>query len=142
MTVKNAFKKLLLFGLIVVTLLSAVSCVLSPRVAYDNFITDMDILYRLEEAAFNVEFGRYSEVWQREIESIITDLETCPVDDAEAVRINNMFIKSANAFLDASQLFLDGSDEARIKGYERKDYAESKYREANEAYQKYINQEE
>ncbi len=142
MTFKKMTKSVLGVLLVLMLIFSSVSCTESPQVAYDNFFTDLDILYRLEQVAFNVEFGRYSDVWQRDIQSVIDDLETCPVDSEEALRINNMFIKSAQAFLDASQLFLEGSDKARMEGYERQDYAKSKYREATSAYHAYIITEE
>ncbi len=142
MTPRRALKTITSLCLILMLVFSTASCALSPRVAYDNFITDLDILYRLEQAAFNVEFGRYSDIWQRDIESIITDLETCPVEDPEALRINGMFIKTAQAFLDASRLFLDGSDKARMEAYDLQAYGKSKYGEAISAYQTYIIQEE
>ncbi|MEX1307096.1 MAG: hypothetical protein AB1Z19_01055 [Eubacteriales bacterium] len=138
MTTNRIIKSAINILLILVFAVSFIACAEAPQVAYDNFVTDLDILYRLEQTAFNVEFGRYSETWQRDIKAIIVDLETCTVEDEEAVRINNMFIKSARAFLEASQLFLEGSDQARQEGYDKKNYAESKYREATAAYQAYI----
>ena len=135
---KKPIQKSLLIIFVLMMVFSSLACTESPQVDYDNFITDLDILYRLEQVAFNVEFGRYSDVWQKDIRAIITDLETCTIEDGEAVRINNMFIKSANAFLEASQLFLEGSDEARYEGYDQQNYAVSKYREATSAYHDYI----
>jgi len=138
---KAHLTKVIILCFVFLYALSFVGCTLTPQVAYDNFITDLDVLYRMEEIAFNVEFGRYSGTWQREIEALKKDLETFDINDEEALRINNMFIKSADAFLTASQLFLQGSDQARYEAYDLQAYAVSKYREANDAYHEYIDDE-
>jgi|GEM_PF-3382825 len=131
----RAEKTASLILIIMISMMAFISCQLSPAVAYDNFITDLDIIYRFEEVAFNVEFGRYSSIFQSDIEYIIRDLETLNLNDSEANRINNMFIKSAKSFISASEYYLDADHTSGIRSHA---YAISKYEEALTAYHKYI----
>jgi len=129
--------KKILYCIIIILFLTIIlsSCQLSPNVAYDNFITDLDILYRFEDIAFNIEFGRYSSIFQSDIKYIIRDLETLEIDDKEAVKINNKFLKSANAFLRASINYDNGSKDHAMVVHE---YAKNKYEEALTAYYNFV----
>jgi len=119
----NNNKRKIIFIFIIVLLSSIlISCTLSPQVAYDNFVTDLDVLYRFEEIAFNVEFGRYSNTFQADIRYLILDLNTLNIDHPEVKRINRAFINSANNFLRASEYYLnDQNDQGSYYLEEAKD---------------------
>ena len=110
-------------------------CQLSPEIAYDNFITDLDVLYRFEEIAFNVEFGRYSSIFQSDIRYLIRDLETFNITSTRAERINDTFIESAERFLKASEYYLEGEEDS---GEYYLTDAETKYNEALTAFYDFI----
>jgi len=113
------------------------ACAMSPQVEYDNFVTDLDLICRFEETAFNIEFGRWSETFQKDIIVLLKDLKTFRGDDPKSIAINNQLIKSANAFLIASREYYADNDE---KGDENYNYAINKYKEAITNYHDYVSQ--
>ncbi len=123
---KNRLRLAVIIILLVASL-GLTACAVSPEVAYDNFITDLDVIYRFEEIAFDVEFGRYSSIFQSEINFLIVDLETFNIDSIRAKKINDKFISSAEDFLSASQSYLNRDDEA---GDDYLKTAEAKYNSA------------
>lgn len=110
-------------------------CQVSPNIAYDNFITDLDIIYRFEDIAFNIEFGRYSSVFQSDIKYLIKDIKTLNIEDIKANSINSLFLLSANSFLRASINLNNGND---VHAQVIHEFAKSKYVEALTEYNNYI----
>ena len=132
----NNNKRKIIFIFIIVLLSSIlISCTLSPQVAYDNFVTDLDVLYRFEEIAFNVEFGRYSNTFQADIRYLILDLNTLNIDHPEVKRINRAFINSANNFLRASEYYLNDQND---QGSYYLEEAEDGYNDALQDYYDFI----
>lgn len=110
-------------------------CVLTPQVEFDNFVTDLDVVNRFEEIAFNIEFGRWSNTFQKDITFLIQDLASFEGEDVKSVSINNKFIKSANSFLESSVYYYNDNN---FKGGTTYQYAIAKYKEALVDYHEFV----
>jgi len=102
-------------------------CTLTPQVEFDNFVTDLDLISRFEEIAFNIEFGRNSETFQKGIRVLLQDLKSFEGSNEKSMNINGKFIKSAQAFLDASKYYFDDQNASGKESYQ---YGKNKYEEA------------
>jgi hypothetical protein len=125
-----------LFIIVLISIIVMFSgCDITPQVELDNFVTDLDLISRFEKIAFNIEFGRWSQIFQEDIEYLIQDLETFEGTHEKSLSVNTKFIKSANAFLDSSRYYFEKNDYQAKLSYT---YAKEKYEEALVEYYKFV----
>jgi len=123
------------FIIVLIASVILTGCALTPQVELDNFVTDLDLICRFEEVAFNIEFGRWSKTFQKEIEVLIKDLESYDGTDEKSKSINGKFIKSAQAFLESSHYYFTDQNSTGDRLYQ---YGKNKYEEALSDYYAFV----
>jgi hypothetical protein len=118
-------KKLAFVSLIAVAVFFLTACVQDPFEEYENFVNDLDINARIEDAITSVSQGDTSPFFEDEVNTLYGDLGTFEQEDDKAHEINGYYSDSVKDLLD--------SIDFRKKG--KTDLAESALNQALDAYQ-------
>ncbi len=141
-------KKFTAFALIVAILFLLAACTLDPFEEYENFVMDMDINARIEDAFSGVEKGDISPFFVSSVEAIYYDLNSFNEDDYmtgllqdpiekdyTAGNINNYYIDCVLLLLRAIEQNKAGNSQQAKLYYEQ---ALTKYEGAQELYAQFL----
>lgn len=141
-------KKAVVSLLIAAALFLFTACALDPFEEYENFVMDMDLNARIEDAFTGVENGDTSAFFESSVQSIYFDLESFNEDD-----YRNGLLKSSvpvdytagdinNYYIDCVRLLLFAIDETRAGNTQKAklyyDQAMDKYVGAQNLYAQFL----
>ncbi len=118
-------KKLAVVSLLVAAVFLFTACVQDPFEEYENFVNDLDVSARIEDAINGVGQGNTSAFFVDEIKTLYEDLGTFDQNNDSALEINQFYSTSVKDLLSAI-------DERKVGNY---DLAESWLNDAVERYQ-------
>jgi len=142
-------KKWALLSFIVAAVLFLTACTLDPFEAYENFVTDLDVNARIEDAFYSVNQGDTSPFFRSSVESIYYDLQsfsaeddgTVPASDSNPPQIdyplviNNDYTECVQKLLDTIN---DNVADDPLAAKSDFDQALGKYAEAQNLYQQFV----
>jgi len=135
---ENNLKKCVSLLLVAAVLFLLAACTLDPFEEYENFVMDMDINARIEDAMNGVEKGDTSPFFESSVKSIYFDLESFNEDDYRTGLINQPVQADYTAgninnyYLDCVQLLLRAIEQNKAGN---KQQAKLYYDQAIERYQ-------
>lgn len=141
-------KKFVAVLLLAAVLFLLTSCTLDPFEEYENFVMDMDINARIEDALTGVAKGDASPFFERSVESIYYDLENFNEDDyktgilKQPIREDYTAGNINNYYIDCIRLLLFAIDENRAGNTQKAklyyDQAMDKYVGAQKLYEQFL----
>jgi hypothetical protein len=105
-------KKLAVISLIVSIVFFLTACVQDPFEEYENFVNDLDISARIEDAINSANQGDTSPFFVSEVNALLEDLQTFDQTDEQAHSINQFYSDSVKDVLSA----IDARKAGKIEG--------------------------
>lgn len=141
-------KKIALSLLLAAALLMLTACALDPFEEYENFVMDMDLNARIEDALYSVADGDSSPFFKSSVESIYYDLQSFNEDDYSAGILQEEIAHDYTPgnintyYVDCVQLILDAIEQNEKGNYNTAklyyDQALEKYQGAQSLYAQFL----
>lgn len=128
-------KKLALIALIAAAILFLSACIQDPFEEYENFVNDLDISARIEDAINSASQGDTSPFFVGEVQTLYEDLGTFAQQDESAHIINEHYSSTVQLVLDAINARESGDAEQSRRLLDR---AQDTYRDAQNLYEQFL----